>query len=102
MNAGGHPAPKQDGSAQSIVRTSIYTLLYEYIAAPLFNAREKDYQAVLFSMLRTQIPGQVPATFTTPDGIPNTRHSWSEPHTSRVHIARPVAATKLVLTTRAA
>jgi len=72
--------------AASIVRASICSLLREYIVAPLFNAREKDYQAVLFAMLRERIPGQVPVTFEIDDGRPNTRHAWSEPRTSRVHI----------------
>jgi hypothetical protein len=72
--------------AESAVRASIETLLRDYIAAPLLNAREKDYQAVLFSMLRARIPGQVPATFEIAEGRVNTRHAWSAPRTSRVHL----------------
>jgi hypothetical protein len=73
-------------SVESIVRAAIDKLLRDYISAPLFNAREKDYQAVLFAVLRARVPGQVPATFTVADGRTNTRHSWQNPRTSRVHM----------------
>jgi hypothetical protein len=80
------PEPERAKSAESIVREAIDTLLRDYVAAPLLNAREKEYQAVLFSMLRARIPDQVPATFIDPTGRPNTRHSWQSPRTSRVHM----------------
>jgi len=85
MNASGISLPEHD-DAESIVRASIQKLLREYIEAPLFNAREKDYQAVLFAMLRAGFPGQVAATFALANGRSNTRHRWSEPRTSRVHL----------------
>jgi hypothetical protein len=80
------PEPERAQSAESIVRAAIDALLRDYIAAPLLNAREKDYQAVLFAMLRARIPDQVAVTFIDPEGRPNMRHSWQSPRTSRVHM----------------
>lgn len=81
--------PLDATDAASLVRDSIEDLLRQYVRAPLFNGREKDYQAVLFGMLRTKLPETVPAKFVEKNGRPNSRHLWSDEagaHTSRVHL----------------
>lgn len=70
-------------STRALIRNSLQELLEGFLAAPLQNAREYDYQCVLFGILRRRFPHPVPIALAIPGG--RAPHAWVDPLTSRVH-----------------
>lgn len=68
----------------NLIGAAIDEMLREFVEQPFLNAREYDYQAVLFAKLRARFPHPVPMRFVMNPSTAS-EHEWIAPKTARVH-----------------